>query len=100
MTVAYLSDEFAGGLYPEDGGPGWEIEGDLYETNPKYQVPPYAATMLTLFQACTDGDGNYTVLPEAGGVMDQAAIMFDALNYMAFTHREILTYLRERDRAT
>jgi hypothetical protein len=95
MTVAYLSDEFAGGMYPEDGGPGWELEGDFYETNPKYHVPAYAATMLTLFSACADGDGNLLILPEAGGLLDQAAIMVDALTYMSFTHREIVAYLKD-----
>jgi hypothetical protein len=102
MVVAYLADEFEGGLYPLDGGPGWELpgslyDGELYETNPKYSIPAYALSMMSIFHACTDGDGNYRVLPQAGGLYDQPAILMDALNHMVSCHRQILSYIRERE---
>lgn len=102
MTVAYLREEFEGGLYPADGGPGWELPGELYDgetyrTNPKYSLAPYTPSMLSIFHTCTDGEGNYRVLPQAGGLYDQPAILMDALNYMVACHRELLAYIRERD---
>ena len=38
--------------------------------------------MLQLFQSTRNGLGGIGVLPEQGGVMDQAAIVWEALNFV------------------
>lgn len=81
------------GELPPDGGPGWIIDGEVYPTNPKHQVPDELWDMVRIWRACRPRPGRIcgmaagiiptaTHLPEAGGVMDQAAIMMDALDVM------------------
>ncbi|MBB6251430.1 hypothetical protein [Nitrospirillum iridis] len=81
------------GEYPPDGGPGWEVDGEFHPTNPKLTLTPADWDMLSIWQACRPRPGRIggmaagiipasTHLPQAGGVMDQAAIMLDALDAM------------------
>lgn len=62
-------------------GSAWEVLGDLYPINPRFLLSEDDFDMLRLWQMFQSSFGA-GYLPESGGVMDQPAIMLDALLIM------------------
>ena len=81
--VALHPAEFAGGAEPPDGGPGWEFGGDLWPRNPRLTVDPGALAFVGLWQWCAGGGMGPTLLPDPGGVLQQAAKNLDGLTECA-----------------
>jgi len=84
---------YSGGEQPEDGGPGWQPfgpAGPLYPINPRLVVEPWAWDMLPLWRLYQGGGmGGAGHLPDAGGSLDQAAVMIEAFGLMTATEREL-----------
>ncbi len=60
----------------------WHIAGEAFWVNPRHLVADWALAMILpwrLWQGRGFGPGH---LPEAGGSLDQAALMLDALVFM------------------
>ena len=55
--------------------------GELYPQNPRFLLAPGSDDMMTLFGFYRRMSGS--VLPEPGGVLEQAAIMISAFEIMA-----------------
>jgi hypothetical protein len=68
--------EFAGGLEAPDGS-AWEIDGDLYPTNPRHLIDDADTTMVQLWAWSRKG-----VLPHGGGPGDYPLVMLDALGFL------------------
>lgn len=89
-------EDFDCGLEPPDGGKvledgtreGWRILDIAFATNPKYLLGPADWEMLRLWQYFRPDDG-IGHLPEAGGVMDQAAVMMDAFAVMDWAYARL-----------
>ncbi len=100
VAVALNPEHFDCGEEPPDGGitledgtkVGWEVAGEGYETNPKMRLTADDWQMFWLWRTCCPEEGP-GYLPDAGGVMDQPAIMMDAFG--AF--RRATSELRKRD---
>lgn len=63
---------------PPDAGPGWEIDGHLYPTNPRHLVTRGTWDYVALWQQCRSGMGGYAAWPDGGGVLNQAALTLEA----------------------
>jgi hypothetical protein len=62
---------------------GWLVGGRVYEHNPRRLLTPADHAMVRVWLACRpSGMGGARLLPDAGGVLDQAAVMLDALGIM------------------
>ena len=72
---------FAGGDAAADGS-GWEIDGVLFETNPRRLLTPGDDEMVRIWAWTHTGGMGARPLPDAGGYQDQIAIMMDALDIM------------------
>jgi len=70
----------------DDAGPdgeGWMINGRVFLENPKSLVREPDREMLRVWALTrTGGLGGTRLLPDRGGILDQAAIMLDALAVM------------------
>ena len=96
MTVARRPEDFAGGDAPPDGGEGWRIGGEIYDTNPKRLLTRDDEEMVRIWSWTRTGDmGGARPLPDRGGIQDQAAVMMDAIRIM--DHQ--FYALSERDKA-
>ena len=94
MAVAARPGHFEGGAEAADGS-AWELFGERHETNPKLLLGQDEAEMVRLWRMTRGGDFGQGPMPEAGGVMDQAAIMLDAFAVMSAAEAELT---RERER--
>lgn len=85
MACALRPADFAGGPDAPDGK-GWILGNDTYDTNPRLLIGPGERAMIRLWRAARghygNGLGGGIVLPEAGGLLDQAAILLDAFDVM------------------
>jgi hypothetical protein len=75
MIANNLSD-FSGDKYAPDGS-NWQLDNQIYETNPRLLLSDNDFEMVNLWQMFKEGH-----LPDSGGMMDQAAIMIDAFIIM------------------
>ncbi len=73
---------------PPDGGPGWEILGEVYPANPRLGLPAWCWDMVRLWRLFATGMGT-GFLPDPGGLMDQPCTMLDAFALMAAAEREL-----------
>jgi hypothetical protein len=76
VAVALRPAEYDFGAEPPDGS-AWELFGERYETNPKLLLGDSERAMLSIWSLYRQGH-----LPEAGGIMCQAAVMVEALQAM------------------
>lgn len=76
------------GLRLPDGGP-FEIGGDFYETNPRFGLPAWTQAMVQSWQLYLGGGLGLGYLPDAGGALDQPAIMMEAFRYMCRIRQEL-----------
>jgi len=77
-----LPVEFASDDATPDGG-GWIIHGRVFAENPRRLVREPEREMVRIWAFTrTGGFGGARLLPDRGGIMDQAAVMLDALNVM------------------
>lgn len=69
--------EYDCGCDPPDGGRGWDLFGEIYPSNPKCHLLDNdweaLRAVIRLWRYATNG-----ILPDAGGVNDQPAILLDA----------------------
>jgi hypothetical protein len=97
-----IAPDYIGGPCPPDNSP-WRIEfdaksGDIetYYVNPRFLIPQYCFSMLSLWRMCTVvsdmGRVQFAMLPDVGGVADQVAIMMDCLQWITYWNSEIVEY--------
>ena len=84
--MALLPDHFSGGARAPDGS-HWELFGEVYETNPRLQLDDGASHMVRLWRYFQGVDMGIGHLPDAGGLLDQAAIMLEAFGVMSAAER-------------
>lgn len=82
MLIALEPAGFQGGARPADGGPGFYVGDELYRTNPRLLLTDGDWSMVRLWRLWRGGGMGVGLLPEPGGVFDQAAVMLDAFEYM------------------
>ena len=73
--------DFDCGRYPPDEGPGWEIAGEVFPTNPAHDLPIEYMDIVRLWRLYSAGFGSGH-LPDDGGVNDQSCWLLDAFNIM------------------
>lgn len=88
MAVVLFPESFSCGDTPPDNGEGWEICGEIYKTNPKNLLEPQIFDMVTLWRAYQGGMGS-GILPDGGGLLDQANIMIEAFNIMSYAETRL-----------
>jgi len=84
-------------LQPEDydfdetapDGSAWELFGDRYPRNPRLLVTPESEAMVTIWSMWRGGGFGSGHLPDAGGSLDQPAIMLDAFGIMEAAAKEL-----------
>lgn len=69
-------ETFAFGAEAPDGS-AWLLFGEQHKRNPRLELEPSDLHMVSLWNLYRDGH-----LPEAGGVLDQAAINLEAFSVM------------------
>ncbi len=83
VAVSLKPEEFDCGPDPPDGGPGWELFGELYPQNPKMEVQDGDFEMVRLWSLYRPGMTGVGHLPDAGGTLDQPPIMLEAFDAMS-----------------
>jgi len=63
--------------------------------NPRHSTPPQWAELVRLWNRCRGGMGGLALLPDAGGVNDQAAWTMAALGMIGSIHAEQEEYERK-----
>jgi hypothetical protein len=71
----------------------WELFGNGHRVNPRYLVSDDALEMVSIWRLFQQGH-----LPDAGGIMDQAAPMIDAIGIMSSAESELARDLEEARR--
>jgi hypothetical protein len=71
----------------------WELFGAGYRVNPRYLVTDDALAMISTWRLFQQGH-----LPDAGGVMDQAAAMIDAFGIMTSAEDQLAKDLEDARR--
>ena len=89
VTIASEPEAFDCGEKPPDGGPGWEIAGEVYTTNPALDLDPAWWDVVRLWRAYKGGGYSIGYLPDAGGMNDQAAWLVDIFGYMSTTEAKL-----------
>jgi hypothetical protein len=88
--VAFQPQEF-------DGGPhrarGWKIGADTHTTNPAYSVREGDRVMVRLWAAWHA----HGLLPEAGGLLDQAHLNMEAIRFLDQVYADELKPLLRGD---
>ena len=82
MLIALEPAGFQGGARPPDGGAGWVVGEEEFGTNPRLLLTDGDWAMVRLWRCWRGGGMGGGILPERGGVFDQAAVMLDAFDYM------------------
>jgi len=72
----------------DPSGKGWDIGGDLYSTNPRFIAGAFMTEMMAAWRAYR-GDSGQRILPDDGGMMQQASIMIEAFYFMDKVFREL-----------
>jgi hypothetical protein len=101
VTVALEPTAFAGGDAAPDGGDVWVLPGiaERFGENPKRLVRAAETAMVRLWSYCRPGMGGPRLLPDAGGVQDQCAVMLEALAIMDDQAAKLAPKKREEPRA-
>lgn len=86
VVVALRPDNYAGADEDDDGeGDGdedesWNVCGEIYHEHPAHRVGEAERAMLEVWRLCrTSSMGTVGHLPEGGGVVDQPAILMEAI---------------------
>lgn len=87
--MAVRPGAFDGGLTPEDGGDGWELFGEIYQTNPKFRLTEAEWLMVDLWQLYRGGGFGAGYLPSPGAAMAQPLIMIEAFKVMDAVETEL-----------
>lgn len=81
MAVSTRPQDFAFGREAPDGS-AWRLFGEEVESNPKFDVEPWAWTMVRLWRMSRGGMSGPGPLPDVGGTMDQSPYMIDCFAVM------------------
>ena len=71
------------------------MAGREWPDNPRHSTPPQWAELVRLWNRCRGGMGGLALLPDAGGVNDQAAWTMAALGMIGSIHAEQEEYERK-----
>lgn len=83
-------------LYPREFSRGpnakrtYDVLGESYTYDPRRDLTPADVAMIPIWQAWTES----RILPEAGGLFDQPAIVEEAVNWMSRRASEMRAYYR------
>lgn len=85
-AVALRPGDFAVELAPGDT---WTVLGQVYERNPRSMVPAGLWDVIRTWMRCRGGEFGGGLLPDGGGVNDQAAWLMDAFDMLAGAEAEL-----------
>jgi hypothetical protein len=83
-------------LYPREFSRGpnatrtYNVLGDIYPYDPRRLLTPADIAMIPIWQAWTESK----ILPEAGGLFDQPAIVEEAVNWMSRRAADLRAYYK------
>lgn len=83
--------EFEGGLRRPRG---WKIGEDVFTTNPRLRQSANDHMVVRCWSAWR----THGVLPETGGVLDQAALLMDALTFLEHVYQGEIRPLERAER--
>lgn len=86
VAIAIKPQEFNCGRDAPDGSE-WELFGEYYKENPKYDLPEEYMEMVRLWMLFDREAGGF--LPESGGSIEQAAIMMEAFGIMTSARSQL-----------
>src|SRR5690606_493137 len=82
VAIGLKPSHFEGGADPADGGPGWELLGELYPINPRHLLDELTVEAPRISCSCRSPTGGLSHLPEPGGLLDQSSWLMDAFAAM------------------
>jgi len=98
LAVARAPDAYQGDTDPE-AKDEWLVGADIWADNPAEIIPPVYHHVVTVWAACRAGMGGYSLLPDAGGYLDQGAWLMDAFGVLSAAQAEHEEQQRRRERA-